>query len=231
MNSELLDKAIEALKKYQWGVDPRILQPLRDAIVATQGDAAARKELESRLVAALSSDVPQAAKGEVCRMLRTIGSAASVPALAALLPDPKLSHMGRYALERIPAAEAAKAMLAALPKVGNPLKIGLIGSLGVRREVAAVAPLQGLLTDSDAAVARSATQALGVIGSPDAAKALATAKPGPVTADATLACAKNLLADGKTAEAKAAYERLLAGKPSDQVAAAAKRGLDACGGQ
>ncbi len=32
-----------------------------------------------------------------------IGTAESVPALAALLPDKDLSHMARYALERIPA--------------------------------------------------------------------------------------------------------------------------------
>ena len=34
----------------------------------------------------------------------------SVPTLAELLPDPRLSHMARYALERIPDAQAGAAL-------------------------------------------------------------------------------------------------------------------------
>ena len=71
-------------------------------MVATHGDAAARKELETRLAAVLDSGGSRAAKDYVCRKLMMIGTAESVPALAALLPDKDLSHMARYALERIP---------------------------------------------------------------------------------------------------------------------------------
>jgi len=39
-----------------------------------------------------------------------VGTASSVPALAALLTDNELSHMARFALERMPAAEAGAAL-------------------------------------------------------------------------------------------------------------------------
>ncbi|MCX6879020.1 MAG: HEAT repeat domain-containing protein [Verrucomicrobia bacterium] len=230
--SEQLDKAVEALKTYDWGVDPNVLKPIDDAIISTHSDAAARKELETRLIAVLKTEVPRAAKDAVCRVLKTIGTAASVPALAAMLADEKLSHMARYALERIPAPEAGQAMREALPKVSAKLKIGILSSLGVRGEATALPALQALLADSDAAVAAAAAHALGGLGSMDAAKALVTAKPSAGTsaaiADASLECAENLVAAGNKPAAKITYEKLLASSPAKPVKDAATRGLKAC---
>ena len=230
--SEQLDKAFETLKTYDWGMDPNLIKPIDEAIVATHTDAAARKELETRLIAVLKTEVPRDAKDAVCRALKTIGTAAAVPALAALLADEKLSHMARYALERIPGPEAAQAMLEALPKVAPKLKVGIIASLGVRGEAASTAPLSALLADSDAAVAAAAAHALGNIGSVDAAKALITAKAGAATkaaiADASLVCAGNLVSGGNKVPAKITYEKLLANTPSKQVKEAATIGLKAC---
>jgi ubiquinone biosynthesis protein UbiJ len=226
------EQAFEALKTYDWGMDPKVLQPLEDAIVKSHGDAAARKELETRLAEVLKSAAPRAAKDAVCRMLKTIGTATSVPALAALLPDDKLSHMARFALESIAAPEAGQALLAALPKVAGKLKIGVISSLGVRGDAAGIAPLQALLADSDTAVARAAAQALGAIATPQAGGALAKATPSAATkvamGDASLRCAEKLLAGGRKAEAKATYQRLLASQPPKPLEQAATRGLQAC---
>ena len=41
-----------------------------------------------------------------------------------MLPDENLSHMARYALERIPAPEAAQALRDAVPDLSGRLKIG-----------------------------------------------------------------------------------------------------------
>lgn len=230
----MLDKAFEALKTYDWGMDPNLIKPIDEAIMATHGDAAAREDLESRLIAVLQSDVSRAAKDAVCRALRTIGTAAAVPALSVLLADETLSHMARFALERIPAPEAGKALIDALPRVGGKLRIGVGSSLGVRREEAAIARLQALLTDSDPAVARAAALALGAIGSPAANQVLTDAKASPGTkdalADSLLKCAENLLAAGKKPEAKAAYEKILADNPGKAVKIAATRGVAACSG-
>lgn len=228
----MLENEFDALKTYEWGVDPKVLQPIRDTVINSHDDAAARKDLETRLIAVLATEVPRAAKDAICRTLKIIGTAASVSALAALLLDEELSHMARYAMERNTAPEAGKALLSALPKANGKTRIGLIASLGVRREADAVEPLQALLVDKDPAVAQAAARGLGAIGSLAAAKALVTAKHSPASkaavADASLECAENLLASGNKAAARATYEKLLSSEPSKAVLKAATSGLQAC---
>ena len=232
----MLDQAFEALKTYDWGADPKALNPIDEAIVATHDDAAGRKELEDRLAAVLKTDVSRDAKDFVCRKLRVIGSAASVPTLAELLPDKENSHMARYALERISAPEAAQAMRDALPKLEGELKTGVVGSLGVRKDVASVPALTALLGDTDVKVARSAALALGAIRAPEAVKALRDAKPESAESkiaviDALLACAEELLAAGKRAEAMAIYKDFMGEDQPKHVRLAATRGMLACAGK
>lgn len=231
----MLDQAFEALKTYDWGQDPKVLNPIDEAIVATHGDAAKRGELEEKVAAALKSKCSLDAKQMLCRYLMTIGTAASVPTLAPMLADKDLSHMARYALERIPAPEAAAALRDSLPKLSNSLKVGVIASLGARQDNAAVATLGTLLGDSDVMVAGAAAHALGAIRSPEAAQALSRAKTAanvaPAATDASLACAEALLASGKNAEALAIYKRLIGGTPRKHVRLAATRGMLACSGK
>jgi HEAT repeat protein len=226
----MLEQAFEALKTYDWGVDRHVLDPIDEAVVTTRNDPAARKELESQLLAVLQSDAPRDAKDFVCRELRTMGTAASVPALEQLLANAELSHMARYALERIPEPQAGQALERQLGKLNGQLKIGVIASLGTRG--LGVSLLRPLLRDPDDAVARAAAIALGCIASTDANKALGSAKPRPalavVFADASMACAEKLLATGHAKDAKAAYQRLLKSKPPELIRLAAERGLTAC---
>src|SRR5437660_6503854 len=87
----MLEQAFDALKTYDWGQDRNVLNPIDEAVVKTGNDPAARKEIESRLLAVLQSNAPRDAKDFVCRQLRTMGTAASVPVLEKLLADPELS--------------------------------------------------------------------------------------------------------------------------------------------
>ena len=158
-----------------------------------------------------------AAKQFACRGLRQIGTAACVPALAKLLPDPKLSHMARYALQGLACDEAAAALLAALNKVDGKLKVGMVTSLGERRDSKAVPALAKLLRDE--ALAGAAVRALGRIADPTAAKALAGASVGPelrsVWADAMLLGADSLHATGNDSDAASVYRKLFAkGNPT-----------------
>ena len=225
----MLDQAFEALETYDWGVDPKVLQAIEDAIISNPADAA---KLEARMIAVLGSPAPVAAKDAVCRMLRTIGSTASVPALAALLADEKLFHMACYAMERMPAQEAGQAMRTALPRAAGKQKIGLIGALGVRGEADSVEPLRSLLAAGDPTIATAAALALGEIGSLAAAEALVAAEANAgaklAIGDASLACAEKLLASGNKSAAKAIYEKLLSSDPAKQVQVAATSGLLAC---
>lgn len=232
----MLDQAFEALKTFDWGADLKPLSPIEDAIVATRDDPAARAALEARLADVLKTGAPRDAKDYVCRKLMIVGTAASVPTLAGLLPAADHSHMARFALERMPAPEAAAALRNALPKLEGALKIGVIGSLGSRRDSESVTALAGLLANADAAIARAAALALGDIRGPEAAKALAGSTPEAPDAkraatDASLACAEGLLADGKSAEALMLYKSLTGEQQPKYVRLAATRGMLACAGK
>jgi len=232
----MLDQAFDALKTFDWGTDRKQLNPIDEAALSKNSDAAARKQLEARLAAVLKTNVSRDAKDYVCRKLMIVGTAECVPALAELLADKELSHMSRFALERIPAPEAAAALRDSLGKVNGALKVGVISSLGVRRDEKSVAALAGLLGDSDAAVARAAAMALGDIKGAEAAKALGQAKPaeGPAriaATDATLACADGLLAAGKNGEALALYKSLVGENQPKHVRLAGTRGMLACAGK
>jgi HEAT repeat protein len=226
-----LNNAFEALKTYDWGQEVALVKPISDAVVATYGDAAARKDLETRLMAVLTTAAPRDAKDFVCRQLRVIGTARSVPTLAGLLSDADLSHMARYALERMPAPEAAKALRDALAKLSGVLQIGMISSLGARRDTASVPALIALLKSDDAKIVAAAACALGDIGNAEAGKALVglvkKAPEGSTSAviDACLVCAERLLADGKKTEAMPLYKALSGEDQPKHVRAAATRGM------
>ncbi len=237
LDQAAIDKAFEALKTFDWGVNHQkfleLLGPIEDAVPATHGNAAARKELEIRLAAVLPTQASRAAKDYVGRKLAIIGTAESVPALATLLPDKDLSHTARYALERIPAPEAAKALRDALATTSGAEKVGVIGSLGARHDTECISDLAALVGDSNAQIALAAATALGDIGTIESAKALREVKPTDVkqpiavslrVADAQLTVGERLLAAGDPAAALAVYNSLIASKPAKNITLAAIRG-------
>lgn len=231
-----LDAAWAALAAYDWGADAAPLAALDAAVVRAGTDVSVRAAVEPRLAALLAPETSRATKEYACRKLSLIGTAASVPALAALLVDAENSHMARFALERIEAPEAAAALRAGLGVVTGDLRIGMISSLGGRRDEPSV-PLLAALLKAEPAVGVAAARALGLIASPEAAAALArfAGAVGPVgaaAADARLACAEALLAADRRPEARAIYEALAAataGSPDGRtVFLAATRGILAC---
>jgi GNAT superfamily N-acetyltransferase len=236
-DSASLDAAFEALAGFDWGKDAAPLGTIDAAIVSAHGDDAARDGLEKRLTALLATGAAQAAKEYACRKLCLVGSTASVPALAALLAQKDLSHMARFALERIEAPEAAAALRSGLESLDGDLRIGVIGSLGSRRDAGSV-PSLGRLLKGDPRTATAAAVALGSIRTPEALAALSLADPfaghglGEAVVDARLACAEELLGRGRRAEALAVYDALLqaaSGRPeARRMELAATRGRLAC---
>jgi len=190
----------------------------------------ATKEQEAKLIAVLTSDSPQKEKVDACRQLSVIGTKDAVAPLAALLGDEKLSHMARYALEPIPDPSVDEALRDALGKLkGRPL-VGVIISIGVRRDTKAVPALGKMLRDSDADVAQAAARALGRIGDSAAAKALQAALPNAPAAsqlaicEGLFRCAEALAAKGQRGEAIAIYDQLRSLKEPHQVRTGAVRG-------
>jgi HEAT repeat protein len=183
------------------------------AVPSAKGrESAASKE--SKLCDLLKSGASEKEKADACLELARIGTKESVEPLAALLGDEKLSHMARYALEPIPDPAVDDALRAALGKLKGRLLVGVIGSVGVRRDAKALELLEKLLGDSDADVAQAAARALGSLGSPVAAKALedvlakTSAANQPAVYEGLFRCAEAICGHGQTAQALVIYDRL-----------------------
>src|SRR5210317_1173120 len=99
---------------------------------------------QDELIAVLNStDASRQQKATACRELSFIATKRAVPTLAGLLADEELNHMARYTLEVIPDKAVDNALLQALGRLAGKPLVGVIGSLGVRRETRAVKPLAG----------------------------------------------------------------------------------------
>jgi HEAT repeat protein len=211
-------------------IRPMLVAALAISCAATTFAQPATPDQEKKLVAVLKSDAPQKEKADACRELARIGGEDAVAPLAALLPDEKLSHMARYGLETIPSPSVDKALRDAAGKVQGKLLVGVIGSIGVRRDPKAVELLTKLLHDPDNDVAQAAARSLGSIGDPAAAKALLNALPS-VSATNQLAFCEGLLRCAEAATAKdrrkdaiVIYDRLREISAPQQVRTAALRG-------
>lgn len=192
--------------------------------VAAKGD-------EPKLIAVLTSnDASRKDKADACRQLAVVGTKAAIPTLAALLSDEELSHNARYALEPIPDPAVDVAFRKALGTLKGKLLVGVIGSVGVRRDAQAVDALAALLTDSDPVVARAAARALGSIGNAPAAAALQeqVGRTSGVTqlhvCEGLFRCAEALAAEGDRKQAVAIYDKLRGLDAPHQVRAGALRG-------
>lgn len=168
---------------------------------------------------------------DACRELGVIGTSKAVPVLVGLLAFPELHHMARYALETIPGQSVDTALRDELPQLTGRSLIGVIGSLGVRKDTKAVNPLIRFLSDNDPQVAQAAARALGQIGTTGGAraleKALATTAPANRLAfcEGLFGCAEAFAAQGNANEAIQLYDRLRAQNDlPPQVRAGALRG-------
>lgn len=172
----------------------------------------ASPEKEAELLNVLRSDAPAAEKALTCKNLAIYGSAASVPDLAKLLPDPQLSSWARIALEVIPGDESDKALRDAADSLDGRLLVGVINSISFRRDATAVDLLITKLKADDFEVASAAAVALGHIGNADATKALETAlsdSPDNVrsaVAEGCVLCAERLHNEGNSVAAAAVYD-------------------------
>jgi len=209
-----LQELLEKVKTYDWGQSRLALTEVSETIKKAHGNAAEMAKIEKALLGVLESDAKPAGKQFVCRELSIIGTEQSVPTLAKMLADEQASDMARYALERIPGTAVDEALRGALGQAKGNTKIGIINSLGQRRDKGAAGALSGLLGGSDEAVAAAAAAALGQIADSQAAAALAGAKDKTsgkvqlVVLDAYLKCADQLAAGGQKAQALAIYKEL-----------------------
>ena len=171
-------------------------------------------EKEKELLAVLRSAAPSSEKAIACKNLAIYGSPAAVADLAKLLPDPQLSSWARIALEVIPGEASDQALLAAAETLEGRLLVGMINSIGFRRNAKAVESLTAKLQNTDADIASAAAVALGHIGNAAATKsltaALATAPANvrSAVAEGCVLCAERLHSDGNAVAAIKIYDQV-----------------------
>jgi HEAT repeat protein len=164
---------------------------------------------EDRLLSILKSDAPLKEKADACQELARIGTGQAVPVLGALLTDEQLSPMAQFALEPIPDRSVDATFRAAAGKLEGRLLVGVIVSLGVRKDTQAVALLGKYLNDADPAMAQAAARSLGSIGGAavsvlELALSDGSAANQPAVCEGLLRCAESL----PTAEAAAIYDQV-----------------------
>jgi HEAT repeat protein len=182
---------------------------------------------EAAALAVLQSGAEVHDKARACQELAVTATRAAVPALAALLADEHLSDYARSGLEAIPDPSAGAALRQALSGLEGRRLAGVINSLGVRREIAAVSDLQRLALDPKRGAGAEALSALGSIGTGDAARTIQKAlADGPAdlrvpAAHAAFAAAEQLRKDGKASVARGLLETVARVLPKGHLAAVA----------
>jgi len=190
----------------------------RTATVAIESEirAAAPEELraiETKLLTILASpDATTACKDWVCRQLRQAGSERSVPALVPLVADKDLATVARWALQSISGPRVDEALRDAVCQVQGDLLVGVVCTIGARRDCQAVPLLAPLASDKEPAVAEAALYAMGQIGNKDALAAIQVATASDdlkrYRFHALLLCAERMAAEGQSTEASAVYRDL-----------------------
>jgi HEAT repeat protein len=173
-------------------------------------------------------------KAIACKKLAFVGGKEAVQPMAALLDHPELGCYARFGLEPNPDPSVDVALRAALPKLKGRLQVGVITTMGVRKDVKALDALIKLIDSPDPEVAAGAAASVGMIGGLGAAKALqaalGTTKPPlfPVVARACLLCAEGLMA-GHRARGLELYTQLSGTTMPEPVRLAALRVLNMVG--
>ncbi|MCX5646798.1 MAG: HEAT repeat domain-containing protein [Phycisphaerae bacterium] len=204
-------------------------------LLLVAGTAGAATERD--LIAILQSNAGAVEKCAACQQLRICGTAQSVTALAAVLGDERVGHAARYALEGMPYAEASVALREALVRTSGAIKVGLIDSVGRRRDTAATPLLVPLLSDADSTIAVAAASALGWIGDEATTAGLNAARDSrlPEVKNAVLAsllrCAAKRLSQGNNSEAATLYRSILEAAPAAGIRNAAWRGVALADGE
>jgi HEAT repeat protein len=173
-------------------------------------------------------------KAIACKKLSIVGGKEAIAPMAALLSDPKLSCYARFGMEPNPDASVDDAFRAALPKLTGKLLIGVINSIGFRRDAKAVDALAKLIDNSDVEIGRAAAASLGMIGGEQATRVLQAALKQtqspvfPVAARAMLLCAEGAIAADR-ARGLQLYQELSADTMPKPVRLTAMRVLNAAG--
>lgn len=215
-----LEDAFAAARDYQFG-DSRVpLRTIETAVYAAADDPARGAALEAKLIDLLQGDVSDEVKSFALRQLSVVGGEAGAEAAAPLLTSERLSHMARYALERLNTPAADEILLEALGELEGDLRIGVVNSIGQRGDRSAIEPLLelALAEETDDKTRAAIAGAIGRLGGMEGNDALVDLanlgrrEQSDVLLDAVhlamARCAAALVEDGESEQAAKIYTRL-----------------------
>lgn len=224
----LQDVSIDEIKSYGFGTSRKALTTLEENIRnASEGQ---QRQIEQQMIKLIQAeDATFEAKQFACRMLRRIGSEASLRVLGRLLRNEELSNMARFALQGMASPKVDPILRKALDELEGDLRIGIIGTIAQRGDQKAVRLIARYLGSEDKNLARTAISALGQIGGAGAARALARADVADefdqLRYDSILLCADQLAESDNTARAISIYKRMTNPALPTMIRLAAYRGL------
>jgi HEAT repeat protein len=229
-----IQSLLAKIATYQYGGDPAPAIQLEELVGKQSGSAESKKMIEPLLLKFLQSEATPAGKEAGFRALSLVGSNAAIPVLAPLLTQVDTAEMARYALAAIPGPavdEALRKGLAAAPS--DRIKVGLINSLGRRRDAKSVQAIAPLIVSRNPEVTAAAAAALASISDRAAMDALAAARKNSsgqireLVSQAYVVGADHAAARGDKIRAAAVYKDLSAPTELSTVRARAFKGLAA----
>jgi hypothetical protein len=175
-------------------------------------------------------------KAIACKRLSMIGGKAAILPMAALLGHPQISGYARFGMEPNPDPSVDEQFRLALGKLKGPQLVGVIHSIGVRRDQKALDAVGKFINDSDPQLAQAACATVGMIGGVGAMRLLQPVLANPkhsafgVAARASLICAEGLMTTAVNKPRALELYATLAGIPMPEpVRMAALRVLNANG--
>ncbi len=189
------------------------------------------KAKEAELIQLLKNEsTPGPERAMACKLLALHGGPDCVALLGPMLADEKFASWARIALEAIPGPEAAAVLRDASQNLNGKLLVGVLNSIGVRRDADSLDMLNKRLADPSSEVAGAAALALGRIGGDAAEAALRSALTNSnaelrsAAAEGCILCAERRLASGDANKAIALYDEVRESKVSKPRLIEATRG-------
>ncbi len=223
-------KILNEISEYDYGDSRDPLSVLRILIKSSLDSQGSMRVIEKEMISFLESDATFAGKQFVCEQLSIIGTKESIPVLKTLLSEDKTANIALYTLQRIPDFAAERALRELLSDAPRNIKIGIINTLGERKDNNAVNDLEKLVYDADQQTAESAVTALGKIADENAARVLLEASSKTdgelrnIVLDAYLLCADSFFDKGNASRAANIYQELYNNENTIRIRAAALRG-------
>lgn len=226
-----LEPVLEKTARFEYGQSREALTQLTEFVAGSLGSPEQLRRIEARLLGFLQSRPSPAGRDFVLSQLALIATDASIPVLLTLQGQAETAETARMILERIPGPAAGEALRKLLAKATGNTRIGIINSLGRRRDPASAPVLAALISPADKGVTEAVLAALAGIADPPSAKALAAARSTlrgvlrEEASEAYAACADQLAKRGDRAGAVRMYREMLTPRESPVVRIRALSGL------